>query len=94
MRWHPVRSLMAHGVPVTISSDDPTFWDYKGLNLDFTYAFISWQLDLKDMKQLAINGIKQSSISNEQKYKLLNLFKKDWDSFINSMAGDETAKIV
>ena len=53
MRWHPIRYLMANGVGVTLSSDDPSFWGYDKLSLDFAYAVVGWQLDLKDIKQLA-----------------------------------------
>lgn len=86
MRWHPARILMANGIAVTISSDDPTFWNYQGLALDFTYAAVAWQLDLKDVKQLAINSIKQSSIKDHQKEHLLSKFFKDWQRFIASYA--------
>lgn len=82
MRWHPIRTLMASGVEVTLSSDDPTFWDYEGLTLDFTYAFIAWQLDLKDLKQLGINSIKQSTLRDRQKKAQLEKFHQDWDKFI------------
>jgi adenosine deaminase len=82
MRWHPARQLMAQGVAVTISSDDSTFWNYQGISLDFTYAFIAWQLNLKDVKQLAINSIKQSSIEEELKPRYIEKFHRDWEGFI------------
>lgn len=78
MRWHPVRTLMASGIAVTLNSDDPTFWGYNGLSLDFTYAFLAWQLDLKDIKQMAINSIKQSSVEQGTKDKLLKKFHIDF----------------
>lgn len=84
MRWHPARQLMAEGVAITISSDDPTFWGYQGIALDFTYAFLAWQLDLKDVKQLVINSIKHSSIEDELKPKYLNKFEADWKNYITA----------
>ncbi|CAI2365028.1 unnamed protein product [Moneuplotes crassus] len=86
MRWHPARELMARGVPVTISSDDPTFWNYRGISLDFTYAFLAWDLDLKDIKQLAINSIHQSSIKDDIKPKMLEKFYNEWDDFISDFS--------
>lgn len=82
-RWHPIRFLMSEGVAVTLSSDDPSFWDYKGLSLDFTYAFLAWELDLKDIKQLAINSIKQSSLNINETKKQLNIFENQWRDFID-----------
>jgi adenosine deaminase CECR1 len=84
LRWHPIKMLMNRGVAVTINSDDPTFWDYQDLSLDFTYAYIAWQLDLKDLKQLGINSIKQSSIKDELKPKMLKKFDYNWNKFIKS----------
>lgn len=83
-RWHPARNLMTKGVAVSISSDDPSFWDYKELSLDFAYAFLGWQLDLRDLKQLAINSIKHSSLTEEEVKDQLKIFYHQWDHFINS----------
>lgn len=87
-RWHPIRSLMAKGISVTLSSDDPSFWDYNGLTLDFTYAFLGWELDLKDLKQLAINSVKQSSLNEAETKKLLKSFYEQWDRFIDDFSND------
>ena len=75
---------MKKGIAVTINSDDPTFWGYDNLSLDFTYGFVAWQLDLKDIKQLAINSIKQSSIKENLKGRLLDKFNQEWSVFIKS----------
>jgi len=86
LRWHPIRDLMVRGVAVTISSDDPTFWGYNKLSLDFVYAFLAWELDLKDLKQLAINSIKQSSITDSVRISVFEKFNKDWSDFVNEFA--------
>jgi adenosine deaminase CECR1 len=63
MRCHPTRGLLHQGVPVTISSDDPGFMGYEGVTLDYLYVFLSWELDIADLKQLVLNSIKYSSVS-------------------------------
>jgi len=50
VRCHPVRTLMQMGVPVTISSDDPGFWGYEGVTLDYVYVFLAWDLSLGELK--------------------------------------------
>ena len=83
-RWHPGRILMVNGIGVTLSSDAPAFYGYKDLAVDFTYAVVAWELDLKDVKQLAINSIKYSSLKPAQKEKQLAKFHKDWNKFVSS----------
>jgi adenosine deaminase len=48
-----------------LSSDDHGFWDAKGVTLDYVYAFCTWDLDLKDLKQLLKNSIDFSSTDEE-----------------------------
>jgi len=50
MRTHPTRALLANGVKVSISSDDPGFFDSPGLTLDYLYAYLCWDLSIEDMK--------------------------------------------
>ncbi|CAI2365172.1 unnamed protein product [Moneuplotes crassus] len=85
MRWHPAKCFIAEGVPVTVNSDCPTFWNYEGVALDFTYAFLAWELDLKDIKQFAINAVTHSSIKDELKPAMLEKFHRDWNKFIASV---------
>ena len=35
LRWHPGKFLLQKGVPVSLSADDPGFWEIKGLTLDY-----------------------------------------------------------
>lgn len=67
LRWHPGRSLMNRGVPITISADDPGFWGTEGVSLDYAYIALAWELSIKELKQLAINAIKYSSIEDKEK---------------------------
>ena len=71
LRTHPVRFMLHHGLQVSISSDDPGFFNYCGNTLDFVYATLAWELDLMDLKKLCINGIKYSSIPKEKRDHLL-----------------------
>ena len=67
LRNHPVRYLLHHGVQVSISSDDPGFFNYQGVTLDYAYVALAWELDLMDLKQLSLNGIKYSSVTDAVK---------------------------
>ena len=88
MRVHPARFLINQGLQISINSDDPGFYGYKGVTLDFVYVFLAWQLTLADLKQLALNGIEFSSLSPEKKELHFEKFHKDWEGFIRHMRTD------
>ena len=71
MRNHPVRYMMHQGLQASISSDDPGFFHYSGVTLDFIYVTLGWELDIWDLKKLSLNGIKYSTISEDKKQNLL-----------------------
>jgi adenosine deaminase len=37
---------MDEGIAVTISPDDPGYFDYDGVTLDYVYVLLFWDLDL------------------------------------------------
>ena len=87
VRCHPVRTLMQMGVPVSLSSDDPCFWGYHGVTLDYVYAFLAWDLSLGELKKLCLNSIKYSSIPEADKPKQYETFDKHWKLFLNFVRG-------
>lgn len=62
MRTHPVRHLLTKGVKCSINPDDNGFFNSPGVTLDFVEAYMSWDLDLSDLKSLAINSLEFASI--------------------------------
>lgn len=67
---------------MSISSDVPSFFYGEGVTLDFLMVALAWQLDLKDLKKLALNGITYSSVSEQVKADLKVAFEQEWDKFI------------
>ena len=63
-----------------MSSDDPGFFGYDGVTMDYVMAFMAWELDIADLKKLALNGITYSSIPEERKTELIEKrFNHKWD---------------
>ena len=83
LRNHPHRSLLHAGVPICLSSDDPAFFDYHGVTLDYLYTFIAWELNLADLKKLAINSLKYASITQAEKEEIFKFFTYKWQLFID-----------
>ena len=86
LRTHPMSYMLSNGVQASISSDDPGFFGYEGVTLDWVYATGAWSLDIRDLKKLALNGIDFSSVDEAKKKELReNHFTKEWDKWIKSV---------
>lgn len=88
LRNHPVASLIAEDVPIVISSDDPSFFRVSPLSHDFYLTFVgisSAHSDLRLLKQLAINSIIYSSMSNKEKAEAMDMWLMKWDQWIDEM---------
>jgi adenosine deaminase len=55
---------------------------YEGVTLDYVYAFISWDLDIADLKKLCLNSLKYAGISEEEKVPIKELFNYKWGRFL------------
>jgi len=84
LRNHPIKDLSYKGLQFSISSDDPGFFDYQGVTLDYSYATVAWQLTLRDLKKLSLNGIKYSSVQESHKEMLhKQVFPGKWAEWID-----------
>ncbi|KOB77204.1 Adenosine deaminase related growth factor [Operophtera brumata] len=88
VRNHPLASYLAMGMPVVLSSDDPSAFGIDPLSHDFYVAFISVasrHYDLRLLKTLALNSIKYSALDKRGKDKMNRNFEDDWKKFINEL---------
>ena len=66
-RAHPAINYIRSGNPVVLGSDDPGTFGNDLFTTDWYNAFMAWGLDLSDMKLLATNSLKYSSMTESQK---------------------------
>ena len=78
---------MAHGVKVSINPDDHGFFDTPGVTLDYLYAYLCWDLNLMDLKQLCLNSIEFAAIGDKDKKNLENFFNYKWKIFLAFVRG-------
>lgn len=84
-RLHPAVEYMRRGIPIVLGSDDPMLFGNDGLSYDFFVAAVFWNLSLGDIKQLCLNSIQYSALSDAEKTVLLNQWIAKWDQFIDQM---------
>lgn len=87
LRCHPARGFLHQGLAVSISPDDPGFMGYHGATLDYLYAFLAWDLDIADLKQLCLNSLYHASITAEEKQELKEFFDYKWVRFLDFVIG-------
>lgn len=88
VRNHPAATLIAQGYPITICNDDPSFWGAKGLSYDWYLAFMgiaSREMGLRFLKQLALNSLLHSSMSDSEKKAAIEDWNYDWNKFIQQV---------
>jgi adenosine deaminase CECR1 len=81
LRNHPAVLYINAGLPVVLSSDDPAIMRHS-LSHDFYVAFMAWGLDLRSLKQLAMNSLIYSAMSDEEKRAALAAWETRWQAFV------------
>jgi adenosine deaminase-related growth factor len=82
LRNHPAVLYINSGLPVVVCPDDPGIWRCT-FSYDFYAAFMAWGLDLKCLKQLAMNSLIYSAMDSEDKERALEYWRKEWAKFIS-----------
>jgi len=83
LRNHPAINYHRNGIPIVLAGDDPGSFGYNELTVEYYLAFMSWGLNLADLKQIARNSVKFSSSPNKVKQEGMVKFQKAWDKYID-----------
>ena len=81
LRNHPAVHYISTGLPIVLSPDDPAIMRHT-VSDDFYVAFMAWGLDLRGLKQLAINSLLYSAMTEDEKEKALASWRSRWETFI------------
>ena len=81
LRNHPAVLYINSGLPVVICPDDPGIWKCT-FSYDFYAAFMGWGLDLRCLKQLAMNSLIYSAMDPKEKERALEFWREKWQKFI------------
>lgn len=81
LRNHPAVHYINSGLTVVLSTDDPGIMRHS-LSHDFYAAFMAWGLDLKSLKQLALNSLLHSAMNAEEKQRAVASWERRWSAFV------------
>ena len=68
-----------------IAGDDPGSFGSNELTVEYYMIFMSWGLSLYDLREIANNSIRHSSISDADKIVGFGKFQDSWSSFVERM---------
>jgi adenosine deaminase CECR1 len=69
-------------VPCVLGKDDPGIFGNDGLTYDYWEAVVAWNLDLRAVKQLALNSLMYSAMTEAEKRVAIEHWQKSWDRWI------------
>lgn len=81
LRTHPAAHYINAGLPIVLSTDDPAIFR-QTLSHDFYAAFMAWGLDLRSLKQLAMNSLLYSAMDPADKKRALAAWGRRWTAFV------------
>ena len=81
LRAHPAVAYINAGIPVVLSPDDPGVMRHT-FSHDFYEAFMAWDLDLRELKQLAMSSLLHSAMDAAEKRRALAVWAKRWAEFV------------
>ena len=84
VRNHPAVNYYRSGIPIVIAGDDPGSFGYNDLTVDYYLAFMAWGLTLYDLREIANNSIRYSSLPDRTRTIGFAEFKRQWDTFIEN----------
>ena len=88
LRNHPAVHYINAGIPIVLSPDDPAIMQHS-LSHDFYVAFMAWGLELRDLKQLAMNSLLYSAMSADEKQRALASWERRWATFVTWLNRNE-----
>jgi adenosine deaminase CECR1 len=91
LRNHPAGHYINAGLSIVLSPDDAGIMR-NSLSHDFYVAFMAWGLDLRDLKQIAMNSLLHSAMTDDEKRRALAEWTRRWGAFVTWINGRAAAQ--
>ncbi|EIN07184.1 adenosine deaminase, partial [Punctularia strigosozonata HHB-11173 SS5] len=91
MPMHPFPTLLNHGVPVALCSDDPAVFGSMGLSYDFFQVLVSSEVTgILTLGEIARKSIEYTTLEPAEKQRALAQWQARWDKFLAEIAQIQT----
>ncbi|MFW9916973.1 MAG: adenosine deaminase [Candidatus Thorarchaeota archaeon] len=78
---HPIKQYYEEGLMVTVNSDDPTMFN-TSLTHEYEILAQNLKFSIQDIRQLTLNGIAASFMSEEEKETMKIQFDREWQQLL------------
>jgi len=86
LRQHPALNYYRSGIPLILGADDPGTMGYDDFTVDWYEVYNAWGLDLSDLKKLAENSLRYSTMQEaDKKTAVESKWRPLWDKYIADM---------
>lgn len=86
MPMHPLPILINHGVPVALSSDDPSLFQNMGLSFDFFQVLAASNVTgLLTLGHIARDSIQYSMLTADEKARATLKWEERWERFVDEI---------
>lgn len=82
---HPGLLYHKSKIPISINSDDPSYFGYNYVSFDWFMVILGWKLQLQDVVNICINSIEASALGSHDKMKLRQNYVREMKKFIGGM---------
>jgi adenosine deaminase CECR1 len=82
LRAHPAVAYINAGIAVVLSPDDPGLTRHT-LSYDFYEACLAWGLDLRDLKQHALDSLLHSAMAPQERARARAPWERRWTGFVH-----------
>lgn len=87
---YPLRKLYGDGVPIVLSTAMPSFYG-NSLSDEYQIAIEQCGLELEELEEVALNAVRASRLTGEEKAAMVTEFKQEYDRLRESHIAEETA---
>lgn len=82
---HPIKQYFDQGLLITANSDDPVMFN-TSINHEYQVLFQQLGFMVDELKQLSLNGIAASFLSQEDRHKMKAEFETEWQQLFEEYA--------